>query len=64
MFPIKICYSVEHILGKLLYTVDALSRAPMSSLEEDLVHGEEVEDLIHAVVIAGLPASKMCLETY
>ena len=55
---------MQHVPGNLLYTIDALSQAPISSLEKDVVHDEEVEDLIHVVVIAGLPASKTWLETY
>ena len=53
---------MEHIPGKLLNIVDA--RAPILSLEKDVVHDEEVEDFIHTVVVAGLPASKTWLQTY
>ena len=60
----KFCYSVEHVPGKLLSIADALSQAPISSLEKDVVHDEEVEDFIHAVVVAELPESKTWLETY
>ena len=55
---------MEHVPGKLLYTADALSRVPTSSLEKGVVHDEEVEYFIHAMVVAGLPASKTWLETY
>ena len=44
---------MEHVPGELLYTADALSRAPISSLKKDVVNDEEVEDFIHAVVVAG-----------
>ena len=49
---------MENISGKLLYTADAISQAPISSLEKCVINDEEVKDFIHAVVIVGLPASK------
>ena len=54
---------MEHVPGKLLYPADAQSQAPISSLEKDVVHDEEIEDFIHTLVIVGLPASKAWLET-
>ena len=36
----KFCYSVESVLGKLLYTADALSCALTSALQKDVVYDE------------------------
>ena len=55
---------MEHVPGKLLYSADALSRAPISSLKKGVVNDEEVKDFIHTVVVAELPSSKTWLETY
>ena len=49
-------YSIQHVPGKLLYTADALSRAPTTSASPDSVV-EEMEEFISSVVIAALPAS-------
>lgn len=53
--------SVVHVPGKLLYTADTLSRAPLDSLIDSVEEG--VEDLGYAVV-AALPASPHTLDVY
>ena len=55
-------YSIQHVPGKLLYTADALSRAPTTT-SGDLTHSEEVETFI-ATVTSTLPASAQRLEAY
>ena len=54
-------YSVVHVPGKLLYTADTLSRAPLDSLID--IAEEEVEDFTSGVV-AALPAGPDRLENY
>ena len=57
-------YAIEHVLGKLLYTADTLSRAPVCSAElEDLSFQEEVE-LSATEAIANLPASAQKIDVY
>ena len=56
-------YTIEHVPGKLLYTADALSRAPQTSTVETLEFEEEVEAFIEGVS-DNLPVSKSGLETY
>ena len=56
-------YTIEHIPGKLLYTADALFRAPQTSTVETLEFEEEVEAFIEGVS-DNLPVSKSGLETY
>ena len=55
-------YSIQHVPSKLLYTADALSRAPLTEVES-LELQEEVEAFIESVS-DNLPASKGRLETY
>ena len=54
-------YSVIHVPGKLLYTADTLSRAPLDSL----IDGSEdkVQNLGSATIVT-LPASSATLDTY
>lgn len=59
----KFDYSVQHVPGKLLYTADALSRAPTDSEDPSQSLEEEVEVFIEGVTCA-LPASEQRLETY
>ena len=60
----KFDYVVAHIPGKLLYTADALSRAPTSKAgEEPQQLQEEIEAFVESVTSA-LPASKQRLEIY
>ncbi len=54
-------YDIEHVPGKLLYTVDTLSRAPTAPASPS--EGEDTEEFVSALV-ARLPASKDRLEVY
>ena len=45
----RYAYTIEHVPGKLLYTADALSRAPQTSTVETLEFEEEVEAFIEGV---------------
>ena len=56
-------YSIQHVLGKLLYTADALSRAPTTTSGDHSTQSEEVETFI-ATVTSTLPASAQRLEAY
>ena len=57
-------YSIHHVPGKLLYTPDTLSRAPVSTVEEsDKVFHTEAEMFAMAAV-ENLPASAQRLESY
>ena len=55
-------YSIEHVPGKLLYTADTLSRAPVSSSEDSTL--EELAELAMDATIAHLPASRDRLLEY
>ena len=61
----KFDYTVSHVLGKLLYTADALSRAPVSpaTLAEDDSLQEDAE-LFANTVVSSLPASEGQLIKY
>lgn len=56
-------YSISNLPGKLLYTTDTLSRAPLSTT----IHGsdllQEVDVFVNSVV-SPLPAFSRCLEKY
>lgn len=54
-------YSIHHVPGKLLYTADALSRAPTFSATSKLE--EEVKEYVDDVV-AALPATERRLQEY
>ena len=54
-------YSISYVPGKLLYTADALSRAPQTGESTVDEVQDEAESLIEAV-LAGLPASQQRLE--
>ena len=51
-------YIVQHVPGKLLYTADALSRAPVDT------EGEETTEFPAEVDIQSLPATSQRLEIY
>ena len=55
-------YLIEHVPGKLLYTADTLSRAPISSTEDSIL--EELADLAMDASIAHLPVSQDRLLEY
>ncbi len=55
-------YSIQHIPGKLLYTADTLSRAPIVGVNSLLLQ-EEVESFI-ASVTDNLPTNSSQLEAY
>ena len=60
-------YSITHVPGKLLYTADTLSRAPLQTFEPTSLSPsnsqEEVEAFIEGIV-STLPASESRLEVY
>ena len=59
----KFDYVVTYVPGKLLYTADALSRAPIPETgDSDL--DEEVQTFVDGVVQYSLPVSKGRLEEY
>ena len=55
-------YSIQHVPGKLLYTADTLSRAPVKEVHS-LQLLDEVESFIESVAV-NLPASSNQLEAY
>ena len=58
-------YSIQHIPGKLLYTADALSRAPhLETQELSQSMEEEMVETFVGTVISTLPASVQRLEAY
>ncbi len=57
----RFSYTMEHVPGKLLYTVDALSRA--IALDEDRSFQQEMEHWVHTIV-QSLPASPQQLKQY
>ena len=54
---------ITHVLGKLLYTADTLTRTPMANSTNNTLKFEEVEKFI-AAVVNSLPASSQCLDIY
>lgn len=59
----RVDYSVVHVPGKLLYTADTLSRAPLAMANNDVELEEEVECLME-VAVCNLPASQQRLDEY
>jgi hypothetical protein len=61
----RVNYSIVHVPGKLLYTADTLSRAPLptSEIETLTILQGEAEDLMEMTVNC-LPASKKRLDEY
>ena len=61
----KFDYFAVHVPGKLLYTADALSRAPLPKFSEnDTTMQDQAECFVHAITIPSLPASRSTLERY
>ena len=57
-------YTVQHVPGKLLYTADTLSRAPLDTEDEETTEfPAEVEAFVDCV-IQSLPATSRQLENY
>ena len=56
-------YTIEYVPGKLLFTADTLSRAPLESSQADHRQAEAIETHV-SVIMSQLPADKECLETY
>ena len=60
----RYCYTIQHVLEKLLCAANALSHAPTQEKEESSQELEsEVESFTEAT-IANLPATKQQLEIY
>ena len=56
-------YNITHVPGKLLYTADTLSRAPLQKTTEDIELQEEAKAMLE-MVISNLPASKGKIAKY
>ena len=56
-------YSIVHVPGKLLYTADALSRSPSTSVQNDSQLQEEAEEIME-VSVMHLPASTERIDAY
>ena len=50
-------YSISHVLGKLLYTADALSRAPVSGNHEDSTSLQNKTEAFVAAMVSNFPAT-------
>eukprot|EP00731_Ephydatia_muelleri_P032566 Em0024g110a len=59
----RFSYDVVHVPGKLLYTADALSRAPLQSTTNNAALQEEAECVME-VSIESLPMSRETLQLY
>ena len=57
-------FTIAHLQGKLLYTADALSRAPCSSGDKKSHELEEVVERFVAGVTSALPATERRLKEY
>ena len=57
-------YSIQHVPGKLLYTLDTLSRAPVSSVDERDKTFQADTDMFAVVAVENLPASPQHLDSY
>ena len=60
----KFDYSIEHVPGKLLYTADALSRAPRSDADDDVPQSQDEIEVFIDAVVSSLPASAQRLQMY
>ena len=59
----RFSYSIQHVLGKLLYAADTLSRAPLRDDPQTLEKQSETEIFI-ATITSHLPASQQQLQVY
>ena len=59
----KFNYTIHHVPGKLMYTADALSRAPLVETDDPTDLPDEVVTFI-ATVVSMLPATEQRLESY
>ena len=57
-------YTIEHVPGKLLYTADALSRAPTADADVNALQSEEEVEVFMDAVVSTLPASAQQLQMY
>ena len=53
----KYNYSISHVSGKLLYTADALSRAPASGNHEDSTSLQNETEAFVAAMVSNIPAT-------
>ena len=56
-------YTIGHVPGKLLYTADTLSCAPVNSVDQTALTDVETEMFLQAVV-SNLPVSTSCLDEF
>ena len=56
-------YTISHVPGKLLYTADALSRAPSTDQDNDMELQQDVDHVIETCVL-NLPISREGLQRY
>ena len=59
---IRYNFSIIHVPGKALITVDALSRDPLLSDSTDSLDLQELAETFISAVVEALPASNSCLE--
>ena len=57
-------YTIYHVPGKLLYTADTLSRAPITNAEVDDIRVQEEAEALLESVVDSLPTSPQRLEIY
>ena len=60
----RFSYSIQHVPGKLLYTPDTLSRAPVSTAEERDLSFQTEAEMFATAAVENLPASAQRLDTY
>ena len=60
---VKFSYTTQHVPGKLLYTADALSQAPLPVSTDDTIESDKVEHFV-ASVTTSLPSSSGRLQVY
>ena len=60
----KFDYTIEHVPGKLMYTADTLSRAPVTSPGETCQKQQEEDEMFVSAVTEALPASETRLGEY